>query len=91
MSKDSAKAFFEFVKSDEALAKRLHDAKSEDEVKEVITAAGEYDFSQEEWKKVVLAATGVEMSDTDLDKVAGGFNAPPPIFIGSDILTAVIA
>ncbi len=74
MSKESAKAFFELVKSDEDLAKKLHEAKSEAEVRVLIDAAGDYDFTQAEWKDAVLAETGVEISDADLDKVAGGMS-----------------
>ncbi len=91
MSLESAKAFFEVVQSDDGLAKQLHEANSEDEIRAIVTATGDYDFSQTEWKEAVLAATGVELSDADLDQVAGGFNGPPPVYIGSDILTAVIS
>ncbi len=72
MSIESAKAFFEVVKSDEDLAKKLHEAKSEDGVRQLIASVGDYEFSQDEWKQAVLSENGVEVSDEDLEKVAGG-------------------
>ncbi len=72
MSTESAKAFFELVKSDETLAKQLHEAKSEEEVRAIIAATGDFDFTQAQWTEVVLIETGVELSDEDLEKVAGG-------------------
>ena len=72
MSVESAKAFFELVKADEQLAQRLFDANSEEELRAVIASQGDYDFTQKDWVSAVLAKTGVEISDEDLEKVAGG-------------------
>ncbi len=72
MSKENAAAFLQLVKSDEELAKKLAAAQSEEEIKAVVTAAGDYDFSQQEWVEAVQQEAGVELADEDLDKVAGG-------------------
>jgi predicted ribosomally synthesized peptide with nif11-like leader len=75
MSLESAKEFFELIKSDKQLAQRLFDANSEKELRAVIASQGDYDFSQKEWVSAVLAKTGVEISDEDLEQVAGGTGA----------------
>ncbi len=96
MSLESAKAFYELVISDEDLANRLSEAESEEGVREIIQAQGDFDFTQDEWKDAVLAGAGVEMSDSDLEEVAGGqqwsgsndpIPAPPPIYLGGIYVT----
>lgn len=72
MSKESATAFLQLVKSDEGLAQKMAAAKTEEEAVAVIKAAGDYDFNKEEWLAVVQEVTGQELSEEDLDKVAGG-------------------
>ncbi len=66
MSKESAKAFLERVKSDEEFAKQIAGAKSREERAEIAKAEG-FDFMPEELKK----ATD-ELSDEELDAVDGG-------------------
>jgi predicted ribosomally synthesized peptide with nif11-like leader len=72
MSLESAKAFFAKVKTDDELAKKLAEAGSEEKLREIIATVGDFDFSQQEWTDAVLAESGVEISEEDLEKVAGG-------------------
>ncbi len=72
MSLESAKKFYELVKSDEELAAKLAAAQSEEEAKAIVQAAGDYDFNQEEWVTALREESGVELEDQDLEKVAGG-------------------
>jgi predicted ribosomally synthesized peptide with nif11-like leader len=72
MSKQSAQAFLDLMKSDEDLAQKMAAAKSEEEAVAVIEAAGDYDFNKEEWLAVVQEVADQELSEEDLDKVAGG-------------------
>ena len=74
MSVESAKAFLQKVKSDEALGKKLQDAADDDARKAIASEAGA-DFTKEEMKEVMKAASSKELSDDDLDAVAGGSSA----------------
>ncbi len=74
MSKESAQAFLELLKTDKDLAKKMAEVKSDDEAMAAIKAAGDFDFSKEEWLAVVREVKGQELSEEDLEKVAGGFN-----------------
>ena len=66
MTMESAKAFVERVKTDEAFAKRVSGAASREERAEIAKAEG-FDFTREELKTV----TG-ELSVDELETVAGG-------------------
>ena len=66
MSIESAKAFVEKVKSDEAFAKRISEASSKEERGEIAKAEG-FDFTPEELNNVTS-----ELSVEELDAVAGG-------------------
>ena len=67
MSVESAKKFLEKYKSDEAFAKSVNEAKSAEERNKIILGAG-FDFTQAELNE----CRGGELSDADLDAVAGG-------------------
>jgi len=67
MSVESAKKFLAKYKADEAFAKSINEAKSVEEKKKVILGAG-FDFTQAELNE----CRGGELSDADLDAVAGG-------------------
>ena len=67
MSVESAKGFLAKYKADEAFAKSVNEAKSVEEKKKVILGAG-FDFTQAELNE----CRGGELSDADLDAVAGG-------------------
>jgi predicted ribosomally synthesized peptide with nif11-like leader len=66
MSIDSARAFLERVKTDEAWREALSAADSKDERLAMARAEG-FDFTKEELKMVKY-----ELSDEDLDAVVGG-------------------
>ncbi len=67
MSIESAKAFVERMKTDEDFAKKLSECKNIDEYMEVVKDAG-FTFTPEDIKQVYG-----ELSEQDLDKVAGGY------------------
>jgi predicted ribosomally synthesized peptide with nif11-like leader len=66
MSIESAKAFFEKIKNDEDFNKSLGEIATSEERMEYVKKAG-FDFTKEEIKSIKD-----ELSDEDLDKVAGG-------------------
>lgn len=67
MSMESAKAFFERLKSDEYFSKRVYEYNTKESLLEYILSAG-YDFTQEEFNQV-----NDELSDGELDNVSGFF------------------
>ncbi len=74
MSVKSAKALMEKIKSDPKFGKKIEDAKDNKARMAIIRSAG-FDFTQEEMKQAVKPAEG-ELSDEDLEAVAGGSSAP---------------
>ena len=66
MSIDSAKTFFERVQSDETFRRTVGEKSSIEERMAFVKAAG-FDFTNDELKSVQS-----ELSDDDLDQVAGG-------------------
>ena len=71
MAIEQARKLLEKVKTDQALAKKLENASNEEREK-IITGMG-YDFTEEEFK-TAMAESG-QLSDSDLDAVAGGDSA----------------
>lgn len=74
MSIESARAFYQKLSTDEAFAKQLRNAPSEDECRATIRAAG-YDFTPEEWGTVVdqiKQSNNREVSESELEAVSGG-------------------
>ncbi|MDW7674570.1 MAG: Nif11-like leader peptide family natural product precursor [Bacillota bacterium] len=65
MSVESAKQFLERMKTDEEFAKKVMGCKDAEERMAVVAEAG-FDFTAEEVNEV-----GGELSDSDLDAVAG--------------------
>ena len=68
MSIESAKAFVEKMKTDQDFAKKVNTCKDSDARHSLVKSAG-FDFTAEELKKVKS-----ELSESDLDSVAGGCN-----------------
>lgn len=66
MSIESAKTFMERMKTDQDFAKKVMAAKDADERRALVKEEG-YDFTAEELKEL-----GDEISDSELDAVAGG-------------------
>ena len=69
MSLESAKAFLKKVGEDEEFKKLLEKAENDDERQKIVREAG-FDFTKEELKEVISGSG--ELSDKDLEKVAGG-------------------
>jgi predicted ribosomally synthesized peptide with nif11-like leader len=69
MAVEDAKKFIEKLRSDPELGKKLETASDEERVK-IVSQEG-YDFTPEEFKTAALEMSP-ELSDEDLDAVAGG-------------------
>jgi predicted ribosomally synthesized peptide with nif11-like leader len=77
MSVDSAKRFLEVLKKDQALQKRLGTAGDAEEVTRLAVALGAergFSFTVEELPATI--ENGSELSDEDLESVAGGGDGP---------------
>ncbi len=72
MSLHSANELLALVKADADLNKRLAEAKSEQEIQQIIKAAGDFDFTHSEWLQALDAQSGRELNDADLDSVSEG-------------------
>ncbi len=68
MSVESAKAFLERMKTDEDFHKRVGEVENAAERLAFVKAEG-YDFTREE-----IGSVATELSEEELDKVAGGWN-----------------
>ena len=77
MSTASAKDYVKKLKSDKGFAKRINACKDADARLQLAKTEG-FDFSKAE-----LMAVKSELSEADLDKVAGG--GKPPCKVGTDI------
>jgi predicted ribosomally synthesized peptide with nif11-like leader len=84
MSADGARALSERVKSDERFRARLEAAATAEEKGHIVTEAG-YDLSSEDLSTIRSLAGMSELSDEDLERVAGGVSStgrpadePPP-------------
>ena len=66
MSIESAKAFIERMKTDEAFAKQVESQKDKEERMKFVSEQG-FNFSEQEVQQVAK-----EISDDDLENVAGG-------------------
>ena len=69
MSLQSAKAFLKKVGEDEEFKKLLEKAENDNERQKIVKDAG-FDFTKEELKEAISGSG--ELSDEDLEKVAGG-------------------
>ncbi len=74
MSVQSAKDFLAKVKEDKSLADSLGSAADNDARKAIAVKAG-FDFTKTEMKDALNAVSSRELSDEDLDTVAGGSSA----------------
>jgi predicted ribosomally synthesized peptide with nif11-like leader len=71
MTEETIKAFAERVSSDEAFRDQLAGAATPEERQGIVRAAG-YDLSAEDMPAIKSAFGIEELSDEDLEKVAGG-------------------
>jgi predicted ribosomally synthesized peptide with nif11-like leader len=81
MSAEGATALYERVSSDEEFRARLEAADTPDDKRRIVTEAG-YDVSRDDLATVRNLAGVSELSDEDLEKVAGGMST-------TDVLAAV--
>jgi predicted ribosomally synthesized peptide with nif11-like leader len=81
MSAEGATALYERVSSDEEFRARLEAADTPDDKRRIVTEAG-YDVSRHDLATVRNLAGVSELSDEDLEKVAGGMST-------TDVLAAV--
>jgi predicted ribosomally synthesized peptide with nif11-like leader len=81
MSAEGATALYERVSSDEEFRAQLEAADTPDDKRRIVTEAG-YDVSRDDLVTVRNLAGVSELSDEDLEKVAGGMST-------TDVLAAV--
>lgn len=77
MSKENVKKFYEATKEDVEVNEELLEATAAGNIVEFAKEKG-YEFTKEEHDEFIaeVAATVSELSDDQLDKVAGGFHIP---------------
>jgi predicted ribosomally synthesized peptide with nif11-like leader len=71
MSKEGATALYGRISSDEAFSAQLEAAETPDDKRRIVTEAG-YDVGRDDLSTVRKLAGMSEISDEDLEKVAGG-------------------
>ena len=74
MTEETVRAFAERITTDEEFARRLGSASSPDERLKMANDAG-YDLSASDLSAIKTALSVEELSDEDLEKVAGGIGA----------------
>ena len=74
MTEETVSAFAERITTDEEFARRLGSASSPDERLKMANDAG-YDLSASDLSAIKTALNVEELSDEDLEKVAGGIGA----------------
>jgi predicted ribosomally synthesized peptide with nif11-like leader len=89
MSAEGATALYERVGSDEQFRTQLETAATPEDKRRIVTEAG-YDVGRDDLSTVRKLAGVSELSDEDLEKVAGGIDwTGPAIAVG--VLAAVAA
>jgi predicted ribosomally synthesized peptide with nif11-like leader len=89
MSAEGATALYERVGSDEQFRIQLETAETPEDKRRIVTEAG-YDVGRDDLSTVRKLAGVSELSDEDLEKVAGGIDwTGPAIAVG--VLAAVAA
>ena len=83
MTEETVRAFAERITTDEEFARRLGSASSPDERLKIANDAG-YDLSASDLSAIKTALNVEELSDEDLEKVAGGIGA-------TSVATAAVA
>ena len=88
MTEETVRAFAERITTDEEFARRLGSASSPDERLKMAKDAG-YDLSASDLSAIKTALSVEELSDEDLEKVAGGIGASASV--GAATATAATA
>ena len=81
MSAESATALYERINSDEAFKTQLEGAPTADDKRRIVTEAG-YDVNRDDLNTFRKLAGVSELSDEDLEKVAGGGNTTMATVVG---------
>jgi len=87
MTEETVRAFAERITTDEEFARRLGSASSPDERLKMANDAG-YDLSASDLSAIKTALSVEELSDEDLEKVAGGIGATTTATAGAAVATA---
>jgi len=74
MSVQNAKDFIAKLQGDKSLAGSLESA-ADDDARRAIAAGAGFDFTKDEMKEALSAGGSKQLSDDDLDAVAGGASA----------------
>jgi predicted ribosomally synthesized peptide with nif11-like leader len=90
MSAEGAAALYERVNSDEEFRAQLEGAETPDDKRRVVSDAG-YDVSRDDLPTVRNLAGVSELSDEDLEKVAGGIRTSAAILAGGVYLAVAAA
>jgi predicted ribosomally synthesized peptide with nif11-like leader len=89
MSAEGVTALYERVNSDEEFRAQLEAAETPDDKRRIVTDAG-YDVSTDDLPTVKKLAGITELSDEDLEKVAGGSDATT-VAVGLPAAVAFVA
>jgi predicted ribosomally synthesized peptide with nif11-like leader len=84
MAEDAVKAFVERLTTDEEFAKKVADAPSKEERLRIINEAG-YALTASDLSALKAALNVEELSDEDLEKVAGGNSSAVCAGVGSAV------
>ncbi len=87
MTEETVRAFAERITTDEEFARRLGSASSPDERLKMANDAG-YDLSASDLSAIKTALSVEELSDEDLEKVAGGIGATAGAAVATGYATA---
>jgi predicted ribosomally synthesized peptide with nif11-like leader len=90
LSAEAATALYERVNSDEEFRARLEAADTPDDKRRIVTEAG-YDVSRDDLSTIRRLAGVSELSDEDLEKVAGGGNTTVVVTISAAGVSASVA
>jgi predicted ribosomally synthesized peptide with nif11-like leader len=81
MSAEGATALYERVSSDETFSAQLEAAETPDDKRRIVTEAG-YDVSRDDLFTFRKLAGMSELTDEDLEKVAGGSGSLTTVLVG---------
>ncbi len=92
MTEETVRAFAERITTDEEFARRLGSVSSPDERLKMANDAG-YDLSASDLSAIKAALNVEELSDEDLEKVAGGIGSATNVITGAvtGVATGAIA
>jgi predicted ribosomally synthesized peptide with nif11-like leader len=89
MSAEGATALYERFSSDEQFRTQLEAAETPGDKRRIVTEAG-YDVNRDDLSTVRKLAGMTELSDDDLEKVAGGLSTTEIVVAALPVLAAVL-